>query len=406
MFDKTFNAPALAACLFTMIAISSPAVAEVPEPFKGHDPASVFTIQYDDVNAILRHMVVDLGRSDRTVDKPEPPKTGTRMKAQKSRTTAKEGNRFFYEEFNKNEEYAVMLSEVQNSLEAIPDKIPLENFSRKEQLAYWLNLYNITLIDELVKIYPERNLKKELVGKKSILDQKVLTVSGVQLSLNDIQYKILAANYDNDPLIMYGLYQGIIGGPNIRKKAYTAENARRMLQDNAEEFVNSNRGTYTRNGGFEVSSLYERNRQYFPNFEEDLKQHLMRYIEGPERQELQAATRLRADIDDWTIADVYGTVNEIGGSLADSNAAMLDAVVSFQPNGSGGTVTTNFSVASSMLMAKAKPMAEFSPEIMDYFATLKNKEEAANLLREGRVTIEELGTVDDNYNNEAEDDQN
>lgn len=50
---------------------------------------------------------------------------------------------------------------------------PLNLFSRDEQLAYWSNLYNITLVDEIVAIYPKRNLKKIVTGKNSILAQKV-----------------------------------------------------------------------------------------------------------------------------------------------------------------------------------------------------------------------------------------
>jgi hypothetical protein len=53
------------------------------------------------------------------------------------------------------------------------------------------------------------------------LPKKLLTVDGVALSLNDIQFNILKHNYANNPLIIYGLYQGVIGGPNIRKSAYT-----------------------------------------------------------------------------------------------------------------------------------------------------------------------------------------
>ena len=56
------------------------------------------------------------------------------------------------------------------------------------------------------------------------MNQEILEVQGVKLSLNDIQYSILAKKYDGDPLIIYGLYQGIIGGPNILNRAYTAKN--------------------------------------------------------------------------------------------------------------------------------------------------------------------------------------
>lgn len=372
-------------------------VAAVPAPFQGHDPDSAFSINYGDVDAILTTMVVDVGRSTREVSAPNRAKTGTRMKAKVSRTTSKEGNRFYFEEFEDNEEYQQALHNIRTALEAIPGRMPLESFSRREQLAYWLNLYNITLLDELVQIYPERDVKREIIGRKSILDEKILNVAGVPLSLNDIQYTVLAENYDNDPLIMYGLFQGAIGGPNIRKRAYTGENVRRYLQDNAEEFVNSNRGTYSRNRDFEVSTLYERNSRYFPNFDQDLKQHLLQYIEGPERTDLQAADELDPDIDDWNIADVYGSYQEIGGSFADSSAALMDAVISTQPDGEGGTIVTNASASYSSLVAKAEPVSVISPEQLDMLHSIKAREEAANLMKEGRVTVEELGTfpVDD-----------
>lgn len=367
--------------------------AEAPEPFGKENPDSRYSISYADVDAILKYMVVDVGRSSREVAEPPRAKTGTRMKAKVSRATSSEGNRFYFEEFTRNEPYRTALHNVRLALQAIPGRMALENFNRTEQLAYWLNLYNITLLDELVEIYPERDLEKELLGKHSILDEKDLNVGGVPLSLNDIQFTILAANYPDDPRVMYGLFQGVIGGPNIRRRAYTGENVYRFLEDNADEFINSNRGTYTRNGDFEVSTLYERNRLCFPDFDTDLRNHLMGYIKGPERGKLQSAGELRPQIEDWTIADVYGTFREIGGSFATSQSAMLDAVRAFQYGAGGGATPTNFSVAGSSYIAKTEPLAALSPHELERLTTLKNKEEAANLVREGRVTIEELGEV-------------
>lgn len=393
MIEKTLRHSLFLLALLALATAADAGGSAVPEPFRGHEPGSKFSISYGDVDAILKYMVVNVGRSSRDVAPPPRAKTGTRMRAKVSRSTLTEGNRFYFEEFKANEDYVKALHNVRLSLEAIPGRMPLEHFNRTEQLAYWLNLYNITMLDLLVGIYPERDLEKELVGRKSFLDDKVLNVAGVALSLNDIQFSILANNYPGDARIMYGLFQGVIGGPNIRKRAYTAENVYRYLEDNAAEFINSNRGTYTRNGPFEVSALYARNRHYFPDFEADLKRHLMGYIEGPERSELRAAKRLDADIEDWTIADVYGTYSQIGGSFSTSQAAMLDAVVSTQPSGSGGTVSTNFSAASSALIAKTEPVGALSQAQLELLTSLKAKEEAANLMREGRVTIEELGEV-------------
>ncbi len=394
MFKKIFFTAVLTVVVQASVGFAAQA-ASVPEPFQGHNPDSKFTINYDDIDAILKVMVVDVGRSLRKKAPETHARTGTRMKTKVSRNTMHEANRFHFEEFENNEKYQQALHSVRKSLESIPGRMPLEHFNRKEQLAYWLNLYNITVLDEIVRMYPERDLKKEIVGRKSILEPKILNVAGVPLSLNDIQYTILASNYDNDPLIMYGLFQGNIGGPNIRKRAYTSENVYRFLQQNAEEFINSNRGTYSQYDEFEVSSLYERNKRYFPNFEADLKQHLLRYIEGPERTALNAANTLKPGIDDWTIADVSGTYRQIGGSFATSQAAMIDAVIATAPDGQGGTVVTSFSAASSKMIAKSPALSEFDPEQLGYLTAIKEKEEAANLMREGRVTVEELGVAPD-----------
>lgn len=365
----------------------------VPEPFRGHNPDSKFTIQYEDVNTVLKVMVVDVGRSSREKAPEIQATVGTRMKTQVNRQTATEANRFWFEEFDNNEDFRQALRQVRLALEAIPGRMPLEHFNRDEQLAYWLNLYNITVLDELVQLYPERNLKKEIIGKKSILEPKILNVSGIDLSLNDIQHTILAGNYNNDPVILYGLHQGYIGSPNIRRSAYTGDKVYQQLQDNAEEFINSNRGTHAQNGTFEVSSLYQRNAHYFPNFDTDLKQHLMRFIEGDERAALQAASTLKPDIDDWNIVDVHGTMRDMGGSFATSQAAMIDSVENVQYSAGGKATPTNFSVAYSSVVAQGEPLSNVSPEILDYLVEIKEKQDAAILLREGRVTIEELGEV-------------
>jgi hypothetical protein len=381
-------------CLFLAPAVAAEStLSSVPEPFRGHNPASIYTIGYADLNALLKVMVIDVGRSNREKAAPTQPKIGTKMKVNVKRSTINEGNRFFFEEFEDNEEYREMLQSIRDSLAEVPSVAPLEYFSRNEQLAYWLNLYNLTLLNEIVDIYPKRSLKKVLTGKKSVLAKKVLNVAGVPLSLDDIQHTILKQNYDSDPLVLYGLYQGIIGGPSIRKRAYTGENVRRLLALNAAEFINSNRGTYSDSETvFKVSSLYERNAAWFPAFDADLRTHLLAFLEGDERGELQAASKIKPNIDDWTVTDVYGTYWEPGGSVADNNAALLDSVKnSFVDNAQGGQlVSGNLSAASSGVQAKAVTLQRFSPQMLEYLYVIKEKEEATNLTK-GVVTVEELG---------------
>ena len=369
--------------ILASIAISFTAFAADPAPpevFQRHDPYSSLTIGYEDLDSLLQTVVLDTGPSTREIAKPINTSTGTRMKVKVNRATISEGNRFYYEIFADNEENQQLIQNIRKRLETLPLVTPLERFSRKEQLAYWLNLYNITVLDEIIKVYPKRDLEGLLAGSQSILSEKTLTVAGVPLSLNDIQFSILRYNYDNNPLVIYGLYQGIIGGPNIRKSAYSGSNIYGELAENAVEFINSNRGTQSKNKRvFRVSSLYERNEVFFDEADSKLRDHLLRYLEGEERDELLAATKIKKDIDDWTITDLYGSYREAVGSLANNNAALLDAL----PGSRADYLTSKASKSG------------YSPAVRQQLGEIDEKRESNEQDVIGVITVEELENVED-----------
>ena len=387
---------------WTMLAwhgLASAAESTVPEPFQGFDADSKYAINYDDLTAVLKTVVVDMGISTRRVAQEGPDVTGTRMK-NKVKKTANEGNRFYFETFEDDEEAQQFLKGIQASLEQLPSEAPLKYFSREEQLAYWLNLYNVTVLNEVIAVYPTKNLKKYTVGKKSIFDKKLLTVAGVPLSLNDIQFTILKQNYDNNPLVIYGLYQGIIGGPNIRKRAYTGADVMSALENNAYEFINSNRGTWGRDKGvFRVSSFYDRNRAYFPNFEADLTAHLEKHLTGTELTKLQAGLKMKANIHDWSVTDLMGTHQRIGGSFATSRAALLDSVRSTMPLGFGdpkssATLGASSGYGSATTASKGVHLQRIDPGLLALLKEIDDKRNAENQ-RNAAVTVEDLEEPDE-----------
>lgn len=336
---------------------------EVPEVFKRFDAGSNFQYAYTDLDSLLDAVVLNVGRSTRKKADPPHAKTGTRMRAKINRATINEGNRFLYEIFRDNEQNQQTLQQICDRLEQLPAFRPLEMLNRDEQLAYWLNLYNVTLLNEIVQVYPRRDLEKMLTGRRSILDRNLLIVAGVPLSLNNIQFGILKENYDGNPLVIYGLYQGVIGGPSIRKTAYTGRHVWGDLIDNALEFINSNRGTEGQSETvFRASSLYARNEPYFPDFERDLRKHLLRYLDGDEREELRIAGRIDTDIVDWTVTDLYGSYIEIGGSISDNSAALMDSAFT------GAGITFN---PAQGVSANARAIDRYSPDVYKHLEELR-----------------------------------
>jgi len=291
--------------------------------FSGYSPKSKLTINFEPVNILLESNVLDMGPSRRINADLEVPQIGTKLRNVFPRATHNESNRFTYE-LIKSPKQKSLVNDVKKYLESLPEKNNLNLYSKQEQLAYWLNLYNITLINEIVKRYPIVSLEKILTGPDSLLDKKLVNIGSLQFSLSDIQYGILDKNYRKEPLIIYGLYQGYIGSPNINKKAFSGKNVYKLLKNNATDFVNSNRGTNIDSlNSLEVSSYYARNADYFPNFSNDLKLHLLQFADETTQEIINKSDKIEPIINNWAITDLFGSKRVFGGAMSTNSAASI-----------------------------------------------------------------------------------
>jgi len=300
------------------VAFANTSTANVATHFSQYAESSTLTMDFTVVNELLHAGVMDMGRSTRSWASKVRPSLGTRMKHKVNGATDNEANRFFYENLTAEQEKILKL---RKSLENIPtEDTPLHLYTKEQQLAYWLNLYNVTVINEVATLYPVEDLQQELVGEPSFFNEKLLNVGNVPISLNDIHYKILPSLYEDETFFIYGLHQGYRGSPNIRKKAYTGSNVLKALKDNAEEFINSNRGTQF-NGEkntVRVSHFYHQNSEFFPDFHNDLKKHLLRYSENSINEEIANANEFVTNINNYRVADIYGTFRRYEGAVATS----------------------------------------------------------------------------------------
>ncbi len=394
---RMFSLPGLAALILFASSLGAHAADKnkIPEPFKGDSPSSDYSIDYSDIDALYKSAVLNAGRSTRAKAEKSQAAIGSRIRVSINRLTADEANRFYFEIFDTPEKRSVVTG-IRESLEKLPSEAPLRAFTKSEQLAYWLNLYNITVIDEILKIYPESDLEDYFEEDGDIVDEKILNVAGVPLSLNDIHHKILMPKFDNNPLIIYGLYQGYIGGPNIRRQAYTGKNVFRYLKDNAYEFVNSNRGTYYDDSReeFRISELYERNEDYFPNFKTDVKEHIYSYLSGDLKDTLAATRKVRANINNWSIADLYGSARDMTSSTSTNSAALLGAGQSNDsalPDFLKGSGIFSTGVLENTMVKLKLDYGRFTPEQTARLKALDQR----RLNDPGNVTVTDLESGED-----------
>ncbi len=273
--------------------------------FKAHDETSTVVIGLGMLDQLLSRTVYLVGRSQRWTARRREMKTGTRIQSSNLTPSWLEGNRVFFHKLG--DEQIAALSEYRRLLERLPGAIGFDNLSRNEQLAYWLNLYSLTVYEQVALRYPVttlERLRRGKPGKPGLWDQELLLVAGVPLSLNDIQNNILIPIWQT-PLVLYGLFQGSIGGPSIGKRAFRSRTVHDQLRKNAEEFVNSVRGVQRNGGSARVSLLYEWGAAAFPNGDADLKRHLTAFADDKTRDILDGADDIVADYFDWNVADLY-----------------------------------------------------------------------------------------------------
>jgi len=276
--------------------------------FKPLSQSKKSRLDYSVWDEALKEVVVDLGPSSRLRANRARASVGTRFVRGHKSPYRLEGSRFTFEYIT--DSFVSGLTEYRLDLQDIADTYEITQFSVNEQLAYWLNLYNVATLEKIAQAYPVQrpdNIRIEIKGQKYSLEEApFITVMEENLSLNDIRENIVYKYWDS-PNVIYGFFRGEVGGPMLQSYAFTGDNVKQMLNENADDFVNSlrgfNLGSRTRN----VSFLYEESAPFFfPNFETDLARHLLRHAKEDVESEITKPLPIKIDRYDNMIADLSG----------------------------------------------------------------------------------------------------
>lgn len=132
-----------------------------------------------------------------------------------------------------------------------------KTFNKDVQFAYWVNLYNALTVNLILDNYPLTSITK-LGGFFSFgpWDKKITKIAGQELSLNDIEHRILRPIW-KDARIHYVVNCASLGCPNLSPIAFTSENNERLLNKAATNFVNSAKGVSLTSNVLTLSSIYD-----------------------------------------------------------------------------------------------------------------------------------------------------
>jgi len=159
------------------------------------------------------------------------------------------------------------------------------DYRRAEQKAYWLNLYNALTLKLILDNYPVDSVDSipgpAGTGMAGPWDKKMARVAGHEISLNDIEHRILRPIWQ-DHRVHFGLACGGLGCPNIQSQAFTGSNSRELLKQAAYDFIKHPRGVQLANGELHVSKLFEWYKADFAKSDKLLLKVFARYSDDRE----------------------------------------------------------------------------------------------------------------------------
>ena len=122
-------------------------------------------------------------------------------------------------------------------------KIPVSRLSRIQQLPYWINLYNAFTVHLILEHYPLDSIVDIRYGFFDFgpWDEKLLQIEDEEVSLNDIEHRILRPIW-KDPRLHYALNCASLGCPNLQPESFHPGNVESLLNSGAHNYINHPRG--------------------------------------------------------------------------------------------------------------------------------------------------------------------
>jgi hypothetical protein len=125
-------------------------------------------------------------------------------------------------------------------------KVNVAALTPKQQLAYWINVYNVNSVATIVESYPVesiRDLSTDPIIRLNVFKKERAPFGGALLSLDEIENKRIREGF-HDPRIHFAINCAARSCPPIRTEAYTGANVDAQLDDQVRRFLDGPLGVH------------------------------------------------------------------------------------------------------------------------------------------------------------------
>lgn len=115
-----------------------------------------------------------------------------------------------------------------------------QNWTKDDQLAYWINAYNAFTIQRVLRGYPVKSIR-QLGGDKTLIntvwDQRFIRLGKEKYCLNDLEQRLIRKRF-SEYRIHFALVCAAMSCPKLRREAYVGARLNAQLEDQARDFMN------------------------------------------------------------------------------------------------------------------------------------------------------------------------
>ncbi len=157
-------------------------------------------------------------------------------------------------------------------LKALSEHPPQDNWSREDQLAYWINVYNAFTIKLINDNYPLQSIK----DIKNPWDYRFIKIGPKWHTLNDVEHKILRKM--DEPRIHFAINCASVSCPKLLNVAFLPETLESQLTDVTKDFLSDTSRNNISENSIQISKIF---RWFGKDFKKDgsLIDFLNRYTE-------------------------------------------------------------------------------------------------------------------------------
>lgn len=182
-----------------------------------------------------------------------------------------------------------------NALVALGKEVRVTTAAAKNYQAFWINAYNVHVIDGIVANYPT----KSPLNIKGFFDKTTRDVGGKSITLNDIENKLLRAKFPEEARFHFVLVCAGLGCPPIINEAYMPNGLEAQLQRQAEIALNNPQFIRVKGKKVQLSQIFE---WYKGDFTQ--KGNEIEYINAFRKEALPEKSKISYYSYDWTLNEV------------------------------------------------------------------------------------------------------